>query len=176
MMRKRSLLCISLLLCLALTACKGKSGEEINEGPKAPEKGEASVDVTINDLEGKTVTLSQFKGKVVILNFWATWCPPCREEMPSMDALYQKFKGKDLVMLAASIDENPKTVSDFMKKNNYTMPAYHDPNKKAGSVYGITGVPETFIIGKNGMIEEKIIGPVDWMKPDVIQFLDDLLK
>lgn len=172
-MRKRSLLCISLMLCLALTACKSKEGEE---GVAVPEKGETAVDVTIRDLQGKEVTLSQFKGKVVMLNFWATWCPPCREEMPSMDALYQKFKGKDLVILAASIDEDPKTVSEFMKKNNYIMPAYHDPEKKAGSVYGITGVPETFIIGKSGMIEEKIIGPVDWMKPDVIQFLEDLLK
>lgn len=175
-MKKKNLLCISLLLCLALSACKGKKEAGVEEkGP--PEKGMASVDITMRDLEGKAISLSQFKGKVVILNFWATWCPPCREEMPSLDALYQKFKeNKDIVMLPVSIDENADTVREFMKRNNYSMPAYHDPNKDAGSAYGITGVPETFFIDKNGVISEKIIGPVDWMKPDVIQFIEDLLK
>lgn len=171
-MRKRSLLCISLLLCLSLVACKGKKEEK-----GAPEKGDAAVDVKLHGLDGKAVTLSQFKGKVVILNFWATWCPPCREEMPSMDALYQKFKGNPaFVMLPASIDEDAETVREFMKKNNYTMPVYHDPKKDAGSVYGITGVPETFIIDKKGVIAEKVIGPLDWMKPEVTQFIEDLLK
>ncbi|MDO8445789.1 MAG: TlpA disulfide reductase family protein [Deltaproteobacteria bacterium] len=173
-MKKKSLLCISLLLCLALSACKGKKeGEE--KGP--PEKGMASVDITVHDLEGKTISLSQLKGKVVVLNFWATWCPPCREEMPSMEALYQKYKeNKEFVMLLVSIDENIDTVREFMKTNNYSMPVYHDPNKEAGSAYGITGVPETFLIDKKGVISEKIIGPADWMKPDVIDFINGLLK
>jgi peroxiredoxin len=173
-MRKRNLLCISLILSLALVACKKKEGEE---GWRAPKKGDAAVNVTLQDLDGKTVSLSQFKGKVVMLNFWATWCPPCREEMPSMDALYQKFKGNaDFVMLLVSIDEDAETVRDFMKRNNYTMPVYHDPNKEAGAAYGITGVPETFLIDKKGVIAEKVIGPLDWMKPEVIQFIEDLLK
>lgn len=173
-MKKKSLLCISLLLCLALSACKGKKeGEEKG----SPEKGMAAVDITVHDLEGKTISLSQLKGKVVVLNFWATWCPPCREEMPSMEALYQKYKeNKEFVMLLVSIDENIDTVREFMKKNNYSMPVYHDPDKDAGSAYGITGVPETFLIDKNGIVSEKIIGPLDWTKPDVIQFIEDLLK
>lgn len=174
MMKKRSLLCISLLLCLLFTACKGKKAEE---GKTLPEKGEIAADVTLHGLDGKTVTLSQFKGKVVMLNFWATWCPPCREEMPSMEALYQKVKGNpDFVILAVSIDKEADTVKDFMKKNNYTLPVFHDPNQEAGAVYGITGVPETFLIDKKGMIAEKVIGPLDWTKPEVASFIQDLLK
>ena len=172
-MRRKSLLCISLLLCLSLAACKGKKDEEKG----AIEKGSPAADVAVRTLDGKTVSLSQFKGKVVMLNFWATWCPPCREEMPSMDALHQKFKDNpDFVLLPVSIDEEAQTVGEFMKRNNYTMPVYHDPNKDAGSVYGITGVPETFIIDKKGVIAEKVIGPLDWMKPEVLQFIQDLMK
>ena len=174
MMKKRSLLCISLLLCLVLVACKGKKGEE---GKNPPEKGEIAADVTLHGIDGKAVTLSQFKGKVVMLNFWATWCPPCREEMPSMEALYQKLKGDpDFIILAVSIDNEAETVRDFMKKNNYTLPVFHDPNQEAGAVYGITGVPETFLIDKKGMIAEEVIGPLDWMKPEVTSFIQDLLK
>lgn len=172
--KKTSLLCISFIMFLALAGCKGKKGGEETKAP--PLKGDVAVDVTLQDLEGKKIKLSQFKGKVVMLNFWATWCPPCREEMPSMDAMYQKFKGTDLVMLAVSIDENAETVREFMKKNNYTMPVYHDPNKDAGAAYGITGVPETFIIDKKGVIAEKVIGPMDWMKPEVTDFIQGLLK
>lgn len=174
-MKRRSLLCISLLLCLVLVACKGKK-EETEEANKTPEKGDVAVDVLLHDLDGKTVKLSQFKGKVIILNFWATWCPPCREEMPSMDAMYKKFKGTDLVMLPVSIDDNTETIREFMKKNNYEMPAYHDANREAGSVYGITGVPETFLIDRKNIIAEKFIGPVDWSKPDVLQLIQDMMK
>lgn len=174
-MKRRSLFCISLLLCLSLVACSGKK-EGTEEANRIPEKGDAAVDVTLHDLDGKTVKLSQFKGKVFMLNFWATWCPPCREEMPSMDALYKKFKGADFVMLLVSIDDKADTIRDFMKRNNYTMPVYHDASRDAGSAYGITGVPETLIIDRNGMIAEKIIGPLDWMKPEVVDFISNLLK
>lgn len=175
MMKRGSLLCISILLCLSLAACKGKKAETEQE-VIMPEKGTAAVDVTLRDLDGNTVRLSQFKGKVVMLNFWATWCPPCREEMPSMEALYNKFKGSDLVMLPVSIDDDVEVVRDFMKRNKYKMPVYHDAAKEAGSAYGITGVPETFMIDKNGVVAEKIIGPLDWMRPDVVQAVQDMVK
>lgn len=169
-MKKRSVICISLLLLLALSACQLKND-------KHPEKGKSAADFTIHDLEGKTVMLSQFKGKVVMLNFWATWCPPCREEMPSMEALYRKFnKNPDFIMLAVSIDNDAETVREFVKKNNYTLPVFHDANKNAGSRYGITGVPDTFLIDRNGIIREKVIGPFDWMDPKVVSFIDGLLK
>ena len=173
-MKRRSLLCISLLLCLSLVACKGKK-EDTEEANKTPEKGDVAVDVLLHDLDGKTVKLSQFKGKVIILNFWATWCPQCREEMPSMDALYKKFIGTDLVMLPVS-DENAETIREFMKKNNYAMPAYHDANRDAGSVYGITGHPVTFLIDRKNIIAEKFIGPIDWTKPNVLQAIQDMMK
>lgn len=175
-MKKVGLLCISLVLCLALAACKGKVGEE-EATISPPGEGDMAVEITVNDLEGKKVSLSQFKGKAIMLNFWATWCPPCREEMPSMEAMYQKLKGSsDFVMLAISIDENMEAVKEFVKKNNYKMPVFHDPNREAGSVYGLTGVPETFLIDKKGKIVMKRLGPEDWMKPEVIDTVQGLMK
>lgn len=175
MKKRRTLLFISLLLCSLLVSCTGsKEGSE--ETIKSPGKGDKALEVVVRDLDGKTVKLSQFKGKVVMLNFWATWCPPCREEMPSMEALYKKFKGTDLVMLPVSIDDNADTIRDFMKRNRYAMPVYHDSTRDSGSAYGITGVPETFIIDKNGVISEKIIGPLDWISPDVVKVIQDLMK
>jgi len=140
------------------------------------EASSVAPDISLRDMDGNKVQLSDFKGKVIILDFFATWCPPCREEMPSMDAMYKKFKGTDLVMLPVSIDENAETIREFMKKNNYAMPAYHDANRDAGSVYGITGVPETFLIDRKNIIAEKFIGPIDWAKPDVLQAIQNLMK
>lgn len=141
-----------------------------------PEKGDTFVDTALHDLEGKPVSLSQFKGKAIMLNFWATWCPPCREEMPSMEALYRKFKGTDLVMLAVSIDDNVETIKEYIKKNNYTMPVFHDADKEAAAAYGLTGVPETFLIDRKGIVVEKFMGALDWTKPEVVKLLQDLMK
>ncbi len=176
MMKKRqiNLLYVSLSLCLILSGCKGKNSAD-GQG-FSPVKGSQAVDITFRDLEGRTVSLSQFNGKVVMLNFWATWCPPCREEMPSMNEFYKNFKDKGLIMLAVSVDGDAQTIDNFIKKNNYTLPVYHDPGKAAAMAYGITGVPETFVIDKKGQVAEKVIGPFDWMEPQVASFVRDLLQ
>jgi peroxiredoxin len=134
-------------------------------------------DFTFPGLDGKMVSLSDYKGKVVLLNIWATWCPPCVEEMPSMERLYQKFKGQNFEILAVSIDEpGLKVVAPFMKKSNLTFPALIDSEGAIKAVYGITGIPESFIIDKQGNLIKKIIGPVDWATRDIFRFFSEVIE
>jgi len=134
-------------------------------------------DFTFSGLDGKMVSLSDYKGKVVLVNIWATWCPPCVDEMPSMEKLYQKFKGKNFEILAVSIDEpGLKAVAPFMKKSNLTFPALIDSEGTIKAVYGITGVPESFIIDQQGILIKKIVGPVDWAATNVFRFFSDLIQ
>ena len=134
-------------------------------------------DFTFPGLDGKMVSLSDHKGKVVLVNIWATWCPPCVDEMPSMEKLYQKFKGENFEILAVSIDEpGLKAVAPFMKKSNLTFPALIDSEGAIKAVYGITGIPESFIIDKQGILIKKIVGPVDWATTDVFRFFSDLIQ
>ncbi len=135
--------------------------------------GNPAPDFTLPSLVGNPVRLSNYRGKVVFLNFWATWCPPCREEMPSMESLYQRLKGRDFEMLAVSIDtKGVDLVQSFVATYALTFPVLLDPNKKIYRLYGLTGVPETFIIGKNGVIILRIIGPRDWMKKEWLNYFD----
>lgn len=128
------------------------------------------------DINGKEVSLADHKGKVVLLNVWATWCPPCRQEMPSMQRLYEKFKGESFEILAVSIDSaGREAVAPFMREMNLTFPALLDPRETIMSLYGITGVPESFIIDKDGILVKKIIGPINWASSEVFLFFKDLI-
>lgn len=134
-------------------------------------------DFTFPGLDGKTVSLSDYKGKVVLVNIWATWCPPCVDEMPSMEKLYHKFKGENFEILAVSIDESGlKAVAPFMKKSGLTFPALIDSEGAIKTVYGITGIPESFIIDKQGFLIKKIVGPVNWATPQIFRFFSDLIQ
>ena len=139
--------------------------------------GAPAPNFTLRALDGRMVSLADYKGKVVFLNVWATWCPPCREEMPSMEKLYQELKGQGLEILAVSIDvSGAKAVAPFTKEKGLTFPALLDPEGTIQDLYGTTGVPESFIIDKKGIIEKTIIGPLDWSTPDVVGFFRDLMQ
>ncbi|MBJ6727061.1 TlpA disulfide reductase family protein [Geomesophilobacter sediminis] len=162
-------LALLVTVLLAMAAC--------TKPEEAPVEGKHAPDFTLSDLSGKPVTLSQLKGKVVLLNFWATWCPPCREEIPSMVKLNQAMQGKEFQMLAVSIDEGGKNaVSGFFAKSGLTLPALLDTDGKTAKRYGTTGVPETFVINKQGVIVKKVIGGMDWIHPEVVAALDTLCK
>ena len=146
-------------------------------GQSRIKSGSQAPDFTFPDLTGKEVGLSDYRGKVVFLNIWATWCPPCVDEMPSMEKLYKQFKGEQFEIIAVSIDgEGRKVVAPFMERLNLTFPALLDRKGKIKNIYGVTGIPESFIIDKNGIIVKKVIGPLDWAKPDVSRFFKDLIK
>ncbi|OGW52252.1 MAG: hypothetical protein A2Z50_08315 [Nitrospirae bacterium RBG_19FT_COMBO_42_15] len=138
--------------------------------------GGPAPDFELKDLSKKSMKLSDYKGKVVFLNFWATWCKPCKEEMPSMELLYKAMKGKDFEMLAVSIDRDIAKVEPFIKELKLTFPVALDFMGKADRRYKLTGVPETYIIDQNGVIVEKILGPRDWTRPESIQTILGLLK
>ena len=134
-------------------------------------------DFTFPGLDGKMVSLSDYKGKVVLVNIWATWCPPCVKEMPSMEKLYRKFKRENFEILAVSIDEpGPKAVAPFMEKTRLTFPALIDSKGAIKSVYRISAIPESFIIDKQGFLIKKIVGPLDWAAPQVFRFFSSLIQ
>jgi len=140
--------------------------------------GKIAPDFELPDLVDKGVRLSDFRGKVVFLNFWATWCKPCREEMPSMEVLYKNFERDGLVVLAISIDRvtTKKDIPPFVKSLNLTFPILIDSWGQTDKRYKLMGVPETYIIDQQGVLREKVIGPRDWTILDNLQTITGLLK
>lgn len=123
------------------------------------------------DLKGDVWSLSKLKGKVVFINFWATWCEPCRDEMPSMQNLYNKIPKDKFEMIALFNNDNETAVKNFVSKLGLTFPILSDEFNFAGPKFGITGIPETFIVDKQGIIREKFIGPAKWDTPEMIEMI-----
>lgn len=140
--------------------------------------GKEAPDFQLPDLNDKELSLSDYRGKVVFLNFWATWCKPCREEMPSMEVLYKSFEKDGLVILAVSIDRvtTKKDIPPFVKGLNLTFPVLVDSWGQTDKRYKLMGVPETYIIDQQGILREKVIGPRDWTRLDNLKVLTHLLK
>jgi thiol-disulfide isomerase/thioredoxin len=132
-------------------------------------------DFSLPLLNGKTQTLSGLKGKVVFLNFWATWCPPCREEMPDMEKLYQRFKNEDLEFLTVNIQEGKAEVESFMKDFKLSFPVALDSNGDVATKYGIRGIPTTYIIGRDGRIIAAAVGGRQWYSEEMINAFRILL-
>jgi peroxiredoxin len=134
------------------------------------------VDFNLLDINGNKIVLSGLKGKIVFLNFWATWCSPCREEMPSMQKLYARFKDKDFAMVAVSLNEPASAVKKFFKDYNLTFTALLDSDGELMSPYGIRGIPNTFIIDRDGTIIGKAFGPRKWDDQKAIALFEHLIN
>lgn len=181
-MRERKNLAIVLLMtnliAFTLPATTG-----LAEDPKArPEVGDVAPDFTLPDVHGKTRRLSDLRGKVVFLNFWATWCPSCREEMPTMEALYQEFKNEGLEILAVSIDQGSdamvkRVVSAFRHEfGPMTFPLLLDSKQEVMDRYRVTFIPTHFYVDRKGYIRDKYVGPKDRRKPETWKLLEGLLN
>jgi len=133
-------------------------------------------DFSLSLLEGETRSLSSFKGKVIFLNFWATWCGPCRVEMPSMESLYKKFNDKGLEILAVNCAEDKAAVSSFMKNEGFTFPVLLDLDGRVSINYGIQSIPTTFLIDRGGMIILRLVGSIDWNNPKIHAAIESLLN
>jgi peroxiredoxin len=139
--------------------------------------GMQAPDFSLPDLGGKKQQLSDYRGKVVFLNFWATWCKPCKEEMPSMEALWENFKNEGFVMLAVSMDRvtTTKDIPPFIESLKLTFPILTDSWGQTDKRYKLMGVPETYLIDQNGILREKIIGPRDWTSRENMDLIVRLL-
>ena len=141
-------------------------------GTKAPDFKAYTLDPV-----PKAKSLADYRGKVLMINVWATWCLPCRVEMPSIEALNKEYAQKGLKIVAVSIDDpgTDSTVRAFVKQYGLTFEVLHDPQAKISEAYDITGYPETFIVGKDGVIRRKLMSATNWNSPDARALVDRLL-
>jgi cytochrome c biogenesis protein CcmG/thiol:disulfide interchange protein DsbE len=128
----------------------------------------------VQDAQNK-ITLSQYRGQVVVLNFWATWCAPCVEEVPSLVEMQRRLKAKGVTVLAVSVDVDQNAYRQFVKDHNVNLGVtVRDPSGKSNELYGTFKFPETYIIDRNGVMRRKFIGAVDWTEPEITDFLSKL--
>ena len=128
------------------------------------------------DWNGRSTQLKELRGKVVILNFWATWCPPCVQEMPSLERLHRAVKDKGVIILAISVDQDGQAYERFLRDYGLTFVTARDPQQKISARYGSFKFPETFIIDRQGRVARKLIGPLEWDQPAVMDFLLKLAR
>ncbi len=141
---------LSLLLVAGLAAACSSSTK--------PSSNSAAPDFKLADLNGNTVVLSDLRGKPVLLNFWATWCPPCREEVPLIEEINREWTSKGLVVLTVSLDDSADTVKDFVQNYGLTFTVLFDREQRVADTYGIQGIPTTLFIDKDGMIRARTVG------------------
>jgi len=135
--------------------------------------GNPAPDFVVQDGDRK-VALHDFKGQVVVVNFWATWCGPCVQEMPSLVEMAQRVKPKGVTVLGVSIDVDEAAYKKFLQQHGVTFMTVRDPDQKSAALYGTTGWPETFIVDRQGVLRRKFVGPVDWNDPEIVQYLTSL--
>ena len=137
---------------------------------------EKAPDFVLNDMNGKKVTLSEYKGKPVLLNFWATWCGYCRKERPHLNSLYNEYKEKGLVVLSVSTDRSVEKVRSYLKKIPADFIVLSDSDGRTASEYGIRGYPSSFLIDRNGLVKQAFAGYRDWTDATSKKMIDQLIK
>ena len=145
--------------------------------PEAKKKvtvGDTALEFSLPDLQGKVQTLP--KGDVILLNFWATWCPPCRQEMPSMVALSKKYAAKGLKVVAVSVDRDAKALKDFVLEYKLPFLVLHDVDSAVAESYGVYRYPETFLIDREGHVQAHLVGAIEWMSAPMQKNIEDLLN
>ncbi len=162
---KRNALPVILLALAILSSCYG--------GSRPPRIGSEAPEFTVQDADRK-VDLHDLRGKIVLLNFWATWCAPCVEEMPSLNQLQQRFKDKGIEVVGVSVDVDSDGYHKFLKDHKIDFLTVRDPDQKSNNLYGTFKFPETYIIDRNGVVRRKFIGAVDWSQPEIVDYLNKL--
>ncbi len=172
-----SVLLLFLLLGLDFPA-EGREGDLYTKIRISLIKGDKRApDFSLTDLHGGKIGLKQFRGKIILLNFWATWCGPCKEEMPFLETLHRQFKEKDFVLLTVSVDyEGARPVQEFINKQGYTFPVLLDPKSEVLDLYEVKGIPTTFLIDKKGKMIGRAIGPRDWKCQEAISLIGLLVE
>lgn len=138
------------------------------------EIGERVPNFALPGVAGGTVSLARYRGKVVVLNFWASWCPPCVDEAPSLEAFSRQMQGHGVVVLGVSMDQDLSALNKFIAHYNLNYPIARDPDWALPHLFGTYKIPETYIIDRTGHLAEKIIGETDWTDPRMIAYIEDL--
>jgi peroxiredoxin len=173
---------IFLIVCFFLLTGMGtNSPAGTDEKPVSPSEidklgGNKAPDFTLNNLKGEKISLSSFNGKVVILNFWATWCPSCIAEMPSLNELYREMKSDGLEIIAVSTDRSPEVAKKYVRKKGFDYTIVVDEDRKAARLFKVFSLPTTFLIDRNGVITEKFYGEYDWTDKEIKEKISRLLQ
>ncbi len=173
MKNKLTILLMVLIVAAALSGCK-PGGSKIG----AVAVGLPAPDFSLVDMKtGKQLSSSELRGKVIFVHFWATWCQPCREELPLVNAMGNDAASlSNFVMATVLYQDSPENAVAFMKTMSYSFPVNTDPGGTAAKSFGVTGVPETYIIDKKGVLRRKVIGAADWGSAGERQLINSLLK
>ena len=159
------------VLFLIFTYVNSKPKHEVNEGLYTP-----LLEIR-DDMTGRNLALSDLKDKVLFVNFWASWCPPCREEMPSIESLSKAMRGNGkFLMITILYKDAYQDGISHMKQSGFTFPVYSDSNGNTANKFGVTGVPETYLIDKKGNLRKRVIGPAEWNSPEARNLIDSLLN
>jgi peroxiredoxin len=173
----RLLLTGSLFLLIAMGPNPPTGGSRDTASPGDAEKSVNSKapDFSLKDAHGRSLSLSSLRGKVVLINFWATWCPPCKAEMPSMNRLYNEIRNRGFEVVAISTDNSLSTIKDFLARNRIDFPVLFDETKSVTRQYHVFSMPTTFLIDRSGMIAEKFYGEEDWTDAVIRKKIEKLL-
>jgi len=183
-MRKKYVLVV-MMLVTALWGCDSGYSESPNAGGESgqtvaysrPGINTPAPAFRLMDLDGTVHSLPDYQGKVVFLNFWATWCGPCKVEMPAMEALYQAFRSQGLEILAVSVDQQGAAVTrPFKEAMGLSFPILHDSDYQVGLVYGARTLPMTYVIDRQGIIRQRVFGARDWDSPEARKLMRDMLE
>lgn len=137
--------------------------------------GDRAPHIELRADSGAEVDLRDFRGKYVLLNFWATWCPPCVQELPSLNELAREFEERGLVVLGVSVDEDREAYENFLERFDVSFPTVRDPERVAANRYGTMKYPESYLIDRDGVVVQKYVGAENWMRPEIVNYLRSLL-
>lgn len=140
------------------------------------EVGERAPSFNLTADDGSGFRLEDYRGKVVLLNFWATWCPPCVREMPALSNLHERFKADGLVVLGISVDEDRQAYERFLQQGRVSFPTVRDPERSVSNRYGTSKYPETYLINREGTVMRKYISEQDWEGPVIVNYLSSILR
>jgi peroxiredoxin len=167
---------VIVLLSIAVTTASGVQAEQFSPWKVEKLVGKKAPPFTVKDLSGRDISLSSFRGKTILLNFWATWCPYCREERGFLNSLHREYKEKGLTIIAISTDRSPEKVLSYVKSTPMDFVLLHDHSKDAASRYGVYSLPTSFLIDKEGVVKHKLMGLRNWTEKSSKKLIETLLQ
>jgi thiol-disulfide isomerase/thioredoxin len=159
----------------ALLACAAALSDAVAAPALTPWSGGAAPALSLKGLEGGAHTLGAYRGKVVLINFWATWCEPCRLEMPSIQRLRDRFGAKKFAVLAVNVDEPEARVRQYLSQSGVDLTVVMDPNKSATRDWGVRYLPVSFIVGPDGRVRYRVVGDLEWDSDTVVGVISQLI-